>query len=129
MPPCQLHAALRFRELAEQTYSRHSVVVDVPLAHPQHNFQQLQGIQASAAARHPMDAASVRAAAFPPAFDGGALMQLSGLSIQSPPFHEPWPQAARLPQRIREQGRAAVAAYLTERAAAREHVHVEDVLR
>ena len=125
MPPCQLHASMRFRELAEQTDSRNSVVRDVPLAHPQHNFQQLQGIQASAAARHPMDAASVRAAAFPPAFDGGALMQISGLSIQS---YEP-PQAARLPQRIMEQGRAAVAAYLTERAAAREHVHAEDVLR
>ena len=69
MPPCQLHASMRFREWAEQTDSRYSVVRDVPLA------------------------------------------------------------AARLPQRIMVQGRAAVAAYLTERAAARERVHAEDVLR
>ena len=45
MPPCQLHASMRFRELAEQTDSRNSVVRDVPLAHPQHNFQQMQGIR------------------------------------------------------------------------------------
>ena len=74
-----------------------------------------------------MDAASVRAAAFALAFDGGTLMQPVG-SAFSHRFHEP-PQAARLPQRIMEQGRAAVAAYPTERAAAREHVHAEDVLR